>query len=495
MRASLGWTLLFFACNLFYEGLFMFKCTNCGKEFEGDLCPECGTKAEKELSPPPDCAAKPDENAPNSILQEPQRSKIAKLRTVVKLAQAQKWVGISLPLLGLFIPFFLGLWGMISVPSQAIRLVIKIVGSISIALAFVSLLFVLVLLYRKNITFGKKQPAWIPYILEDGRSQLICSAVVSFAVSAAVTVVIGMISKTMLASLEMKGNLNFILVSLLLLFPLGLFALCLLFNAAVCAVAQNACRALMGDKEIARYYFASKAKLTEVLNSVPVTKRAKRGQLLCWLSIGFAFVTAFAVVFPVANTNIFRVSKLDKLPLGASQEKVVKLLGTADHENNTSWEYYSENYMSVYRRQRSIEEKYTEALLKGDLKKIEELDKQSRKLAEETAGMYYRHITVSFDAEGLVFRVEMSYEYIPWVVSAGSADKHVVGATVMPASVPYEMLSTIQLSYRFAETNGDSYVHALLTDPTWNKAVEGAGTYGLTWEDARYKYLGRITLT
>ncbi len=494
----------------------MYKCTNCGKEFEGNFCPKCGTKAEKEFSPPPDGTATPDDTpaamappsdrpsfpappaevTPTIILQETQKPKIRKLRTVVKLVQAQKWISICIPLWALFITVFFSILSPILRTGFSVSFIISSLGIFTIIPAFVLLVIGLVKLYRKQIKFGKKRPVYLQKILEGGRILLIVSAFISFAVSVIATVFLGLLSKSLLASLEMNGNLEYILVSLLLVFPLGLFALCCMFNAAACLFAQKECRSLAKDQDIVPYYAASDATLAAVLNAFPVTKRARRGQQLCWLSMGLALVISLAVVFPVANTNIFRVAKLDKIPLGASQYKVAKILGAADYDGNAVWEYYSENYMSVYRRQKSIEEKYAEALLNGDLDRMEELDKQNKKLAEEAAGMAYRHIQILFDAEGLVFRVEMSYEHIPREgESAEWAHKEKVRATVLPASVPYEMLSTIQLSYRYAAEDGDSYVHALLTNPTWNKTVEGTGTYSLTWEDTRYEYSGWINIT
>lgn len=37
--------------------MYMYKCTNCGSEFDGKFCPECGTKRVDELICP-DCGAK-----------------------------------------------------------------------------------------------------------------------------------------------------------------------------------------------------------------------------------------------------------------------------------------------------------------------------------------------------------------------------------------------------------------------------------------------------
>ncbi len=490
----------------------MYKCTNCGKEFEGNFCPKCGTKTEKEFSPPPDeflypaeetataqaSLEKPAESAPKRVLPQLDRETRMKLRTVVKLERAEKWIAVSIPLWAMFLPLLLFVWGTISASDQAttLGLVVGIVGSIAIILAFVSLLFGLVLLYRKKITFRKKHPVQLQKILGRGRILLIVSAAVSFIVSVIATVIIGLISKDMLVSLEMDVKYNYILPSLFYALPLGILALCCLFNAAICAIAQNTCRTLTKDQNIVRYYTASIDEVAAVLNSVPVTKRARRGQQLCWLSMGLALVISLVVVFPVANTNIFRISKLDKLPLGASQYKVAKLLGTVDYEDNNTWEYYSENFMSLYRRQKAIEEQYIEALWNGELDKIAKLDEQNKKLAKEAEGTSYRRIQILFDAEGAVFRVEMSYEYIPREgEEQRTYPKSEVKATIMPISVPYKMLSDIRLSYRYADEYRDSYVHALLTNPTWDKTPEGAGTYSLTWEDTLYQYSGKIDLT
>ncbi len=485
----------------------MYKCTNCGKEFEGNFCPKCGTKAEKEFSPPLDgysypaeasLAAqapleKPAENAPKRDLPRLNREKQMKLRTVVKLVQAQKWIVIFVPLWAIFI---FSLFSMLTTLLRSVPFIIPSFGILTIIPAFVFLIMGLVKLHREQIKFGRKRPVQLQKVLGKGRILLIVSAFISFAVSVTAAVFLGLLSNNLLASLEMNGNHEYILGSFVLVFTLGLFALCCMFNAAACAAAQNTCRSLAKDQDIVPYYAVPNATLAAVLNAVPVTKRARRGQQLCWLSMGLALVISLAVVFPVAETNIFRVAKLDKIPLGASQYKVAKILGVADYDGNAVWEYYSENYMSIYRRQKSIEEKYAEALLNGDLDKLEKLDEQNKKLAEEAAGMAYRHIQILFDAEGLVFRVEMSYEHIPRVgESAGSTNKRDVSATVLPASVPYEMLSEVQLSYLYAEEDGDSYVHAMLANPTFGKEITGAGNYQLTWEDTRYNYSGWITIT
>ncbi len=223
---------------------------------------------------------------------------------------------------------------------------------------------------------------------------------------------------------------------------------------------------------------------------LPVPVRHARGG---WLTGAVVCVLVAAIAIgAMAGTNIFSEGKLDKIEMGASQYRVMDVLGSTRFEEPGEWDYISDNAVSLIERQQELETELVAALAEGDTERIEALTAESEKLAEEAKTMKYRTIRVVFDADEKVSRIEM-FKGDRSKVLEGSKSRSAAKAGLSPARVPLAdlMTGTAEITYS-VKFDGGSYVRTRLgaaevfsdeyhNDPT---SIDKAGTYYLKWTDS-----------
>ncbi len=293
------------------------------------------------------------------------------------------------------------------------------------------------------------------------------------------------------AGLQVGGTANYIImcvavvVGLLMVTGFTVLAVLAVKNAIYCKKFAE------GTEDYPEYTEAPKQFLRDLpLAPLPVPVRHARGG---WLTGAVICVLVAAIAMgAMAGTNIFSAGKLNKIEMGASQYRVMDVLGSTRFEEPGEWDYISDNAVSLIERQQELEVELVAALAEGDTERIERLTAESEKLAEEAKTMKYRTIRVVFDAEETVTRIEMFTGERSAVIE-NSKNRSAAKATLSPARVPLDdlMTGTAEITYS-AKFDDGSYVRTRLgaaevfsdeyhNDPT---SIDKAGTYYLKWTDS-----------
>ncbi len=285
---------------------------------------------------------------------------------------------------------------------------------------------------------------------------------------------------------------NWVNIAIYPLFALGYFLLSV--SSCTCAVA---CKQLPAQMTEITDYAENTALLKREIARTPSFPRVRR-MWAGFLTVATSVILVITIVIGTAvSSNIFLESKFYEIDIGASQSRVADILGRADVESTGEWYYYSDNAVSLMRKQNELDRELEAALIKGDERRIEAIDGEIAALAEEAKGMRYRVIRVLFDANSTVTRAEM--------LNSGMTDtsgkKHTAEATLSPASVSYEYFAATAFTYT-AEYSSN-YVRARLgyievfSDPGryHSTSIKGPGTYYLKWTDSLFDYYATLKVT
>ncbi len=178
------------------------------------------------------------------------------------------------------------------------------------------------------------------------------------------------------------------------------------FFTALCFI-LSLC-AYIDSKRMERSLSIGKASFTvEALNrtkDVKSTFRLKCGSIAGMCSI---FLIIFLLFFIPYQTTIFRKDKVEAIATGDSEVRVEQVLGKADKVNDSTWLYYTPNYLKYARKIERLEEQYEAALTGGDLEEAtlveEKMNAFSRDFEKNES---YFCIRVSFTG-GAVRNVEV----------------------------------------------------------------------------------------
>ncbi len=121
---------------------------------------------------------------------------------------------------------------------------------------------------------------------------------------------------------------------------------------------------------------------------------------LCILSALFLLVIGLLVWY--FGFYPFRAGKVNNILLGSDEQRVEKVLGKADAQDDFHWEYYDDSYMKLYRK---TEEKTVELLNAVGMEEIEQLTEEVTELSEQLFNLEYKYICVTFDGEKRVSEV------------------------------------------------------------------------------------------
>lgn len=375
-----------------------------------------------------------------------------------------------------------------------------------VALIIVGLIF---LVKKKQIIGEKVSRAPLKYLRKNRASMIACAVAYSFfAVAYLVFGSVFVFGSSPMFSAEGEGldslalqlgqisesNYieNWVNIAIYPLFALGYFLLSV--SSCTCAVA---CKQLPAQMTEITDYAENTALLKREIARTPSFPRVRR-MWAGFLTVATSVILVITIVIGTAvSSNIFLESKFYEIDIGASQSRVADILGRADVESTGEWYYYSDNAVSLMRKQNELDRELEAALIKGDERRIEAIDGEIAALAEEAKGMRYRVIRVLFDANSTVTRAEM--------LNSGMTDtsgkKHTAEATLSPASVSYEYFAATAFTYT-AEYSSN-YVRARLgyievfSDPGryHSTSIKGPGTYYLKWTDSLFDYYATLKVT
>ncbi len=112
-----------------------------------------------------------------------------------------------------------------------------------------------------------------------------------------------------------------------------------------------------------------------------------------------AIAVVISILVPILS-NHFRIGYVEKIKLGDTQERVVKLLGEPyDGKESTEWNWYDDDYLSYAKKSADLEKQAETALEKGDLQGLEKLMQQAEKLEAEMNEKTFKRISVTFAEE------------------------------------------------------------------------------------------------
>ncbi len=196
-----------------------------------------------------------------------------------------------------------------------------------------------------------------------------------------------------------------------------------------------------------------------------------------------AVLIAIIVPSAIVSSNIFRVGKVDKINIGDSREKVLKILGEPYEQSDFRFEYYSKDYLKLAKQ---IDDYYNSDLdtdEDSDMNQdIEDFDPDKdlngddedkiTKMEEELENMVYKYIVVEFDSEGKVesvfFDAEKcdSKEYKKVVDSYKITPNKVT--RYIPTDITYSVKFTDKSFYKSTAQKGFIAYYALDNVVTWS---------------------------
>ncbi len=416
----------------------MKTCPNCNFEFERNFCPNCGTKYE-------------DPEKPNLVdeskLINPKKLKIYKL---VGYASA-----ILLALFSVLLPIFYIAsvvkfdFGIVGFPSESLGSVWKIAGGVStdiltvdrvckiLVIALIANVVIAIftiaanlskqLKFKKNLRTSLTFVSFLIYIF-----YTICAFVIIGAIRAA------------------DGGIGFLKAGACVIF-LILFSLLFLFASIFALCYQIAlvkkCPELKWyelkeyEKEKALFFETHippqkpSCKSKKDLRIKPVWykhamkryKRAKEGDpngFLVWLdaykvrilagSLAIAALITTAIVLFVTLTNKFKLSVVEKIEIGYTQEQVLDILGEPyeGSKNSATWEYYYDEYEVILSNLEANRKAQIESMMSGGLDG--DLVTEEAALRSKLAETETKYIEIQFDSNMRVSAVifETAYEYV-----------------------------------------------------------------------------------
>jgi outer membrane protein assembly factor BamE (lipoprotein component of BamABCDE complex) len=182
-----------------------------------------------------------------------------------------------------------------------------------------------------------------------------------------------------------------------------------------------------------------------------------------------AVLIAIIVPSAIASSNIFRVGKVDKINIGDSREKVLKILGEPYEQSDFRFEYYSKDYLKLAKQ---IDDYYNSDLdIDEDFdmdQDIEDFDPDKdlnwddedkiTKMEEELENMVYKYIVVDFDSKGKVESVFFDAE------KCDSKDYKKVVKNYKLVTKEVTRYSATDIIYSVKLTDGSFYKSIALTD-------------------------------
>ncbi len=153
------------------------------------------------------------------------------------------------------------------------------------------------------------------------------------------------------------------------------------------------------------------AELVKDMNAFPETKSSRAVRFGLFAVNIPAILIAVAVTSILIFTNPFSENKYKQLQIGDTQSRIEQVLGKADMQEAGAWYWYTDEYLDLYRRSKSLEQQYESALAQGDMAKIEELTEKIEALQTEAKSASYAFIVVTFDLRGTVANVVV-YDHV-----------------------------------------------------------------------------------
>ena len=196
-----------------------------------------------------------------------------------------------------------------------------------------------------------------------------------------------------------------------------------------------------------------------------------------------------AVIVPsvVWATNIFRISKVDKINIGDSQEQVIKILGEPYNKNEYGYEYYSDNYLKVLRQldQLNGNERGLTAFESSD-DDVDFGEDKETKLEEQLRKMTYQYIRVEFNSDKKVSSVLFDAEKCD-----SKEYKKVVKSYDVQGKTSIQQYDVFNLSYSVKYDDGSFYKSSVVNEICADFVKEN-----VNWQD-RYgnEYSIKINVT
>ncbi len=172
-----------------------------------------------------------------------------------------------------------------------------------------------------------------------------------------------------------------------------------------------------------------------------------------------AVLIAIIVPSAIVSSNIFRVGKVDKINIGDSREKVLKILGEPYELSDFRFEYYSKDYLKLAKQ---IDDYYNSDLDIDDFDPDKDLnwDNEDKitKMEEELENMVYKYIRVDFDSKGKVESVFFDAE------KCDSKEYKKVVKNYKLVTKEVTRYSATDIIYSVKLTDGSFYKSIALTD-------------------------------
>ena len=178
--------------------------------------------------------------------------------------------------------------------------------------------------------------------------------------------------------------------------------------------------------------------------------------LICPLLLALILVVALVVV--PHFTNKFRIDVVDDISLGASKEEVRTKLGDPYLEEKTRWGYGDKKLCSYLEDAQDISAAMEEAILRGDLERVERLNRQYENLMNEVASKKFSYIEVNFEDDAVVsVLLDKAYALEPGFKKV-KEDKLTWSRVVLPYYIDYTQNSDGEMQELDCELgNGVAY--------------------------------------
>ncbi len=383
----------------------MYKCEQCGTEFESKFCPNCGAPAPLEQPAPsaePAVAAAPAPAAPAAAPAAPAPVQVSEEARKITLAEKTKaWVARKGMLAGYTIGFF---------PAYGIFAVL--IGTI--------------------LGFTPKMAEWNPGKLgKEKKNVLACT--IAAAVLAVVMLIGGILLHLLaLPALEGAEGVDYEFMSIL--FPVLVW---FGFAAELGAVLLGALTLPLGNELVQGYYGRLDpifevdppvVTVQELLRTLAIAehnrtyKKSQDKVRFGALGLILLYVVIIAIAVPVSlyatpYTDHLTLENVKKIRLGTDKTSVEIVLGEPhvspgdDGPSKYSWEYVGGEYLKLEDKAADIMEKQEKALLDGDFEKVLSLEEDANELAEKARNLSYKRVVIEFDSDERVRSVLFNVSY------------------------------------------------------------------------------------
>lgn len=456
------------------------KCINCGNKFEGKFCPECGMRVLEEEIACPVCGRGRNDGekfcsncgynfdgqnkvASQELIQNG-GNKFGKGKDLTIVAKIYRWlIPVGMLVLGLvlllclsaptvteeFLGFknnccsgFVAIGGgaNVDVPTSIVNAskVLLIISIVAIAYGAVQLFLAI----KKPYMTVKKFPLWII----DGVIAII------------LIVVGGVVSSVAKAEgVNGKAGAGFTLSIVIGVFAIVLLAVRIFYELKIFKWADTG----LSEEQI--------ATATEKKERRKLSKR----QIMAITMPIVAIVVLVAIIVPTvtAATNIFSASKVDKIDLGDSQEKVIDILGEPYEKSDYRYVYYSDNYAKVLDQIDKLDIDLNEEI-GGSFSELEKLYQQLNQIT-------YKYIRIDFDSDKKVREVFFDNDKND-SRSAEENNKSVKEYNAM-GNTTLQQYDTLKLTYMVKYKDGSLYKATAINQVLWDisqGSVEWKDTYG-----------------